>query len=46
MKKSLKSKKNEAIEDLYEVNEVKGKVRTWPMIVILAIVALFTIAKT
>ena len=43
MKKTLKSKNNEVIEDVYEVSEVKGKVRTWPMIIILSIVALFTI---
>ncbi|MBQ4583639.1 MAG: hypothetical protein IJA94_01950 [Bacilli bacterium] len=43
MKKSLKNKNNEIIEDVYEVNEVKDKVRTWPMIVVLSIVALFTI---
>lgn len=43
MKKSLKDKKNEIVEDLYEVSEVKGKVRIWPIIVILVIVALFTI---
>lgn len=43
MKKSLKSKNSEVIEDVYEVGEVKGKVKTCPLIIILSIVALFTI---
>lgn len=43
MKKVQKSKKNELAEDLYEVSEVKDKVKIWPVIIILSFIALFTI---
>ena len=43
MKKALKDKKAEAIEDPFAVEEVKDKGALWPLIVVLSLIALFTI---
>ncbi len=43
MKKALKDKKAESMEDPFAIVETKEKVSTWPLVIVMSLVALITI---